>query len=158
LEKSGSTRAQRATRTFLIRVAGRISHLMFRAWFSNLTDTVTTPAPRRLFVIRKDAIYTASGYSVIRIPYFVQFDAAVVDFLFKGFANDLSAYNSFSHGFHDAKAVLPADFCELGVERFKSDLERFDIVAVDIIESLRKKSYEIGNPLCVVPRSMMHFL
>jgi hypothetical protein len=46
----------------------------------------------------------------------------------------------YQHGFVDSKAALPADFCSLGVQRFKSDLEKFDFIRDEILDSLKKKN------------------
>lgn len=46
----------------------------------------------------------------------------------------------YPNGFIDKKAVLPSDFCELGIELFKNDLVKFEYHAQEIIESLKEKS------------------
>lgn len=62
----------------------------------------------------------------------------------------------YPHGFiSDAKTlVLPADFCELGIMKFKSDLERFPEIQQDIIESLQVKIEKLGDIRKVLPPSL----
>jgi hypothetical protein len=84
----------------------------------------------------KDKIFSHLGYKIIRIPYFVQLDKRVMHKLFGDFVLDSFDYVDYPHGFIDSKAVLPADFCSLGVQRFKSDLERFDFIRDEILKSL----------------------
>lgn len=97
----------------------------------------------------KDAIIQNSGYSVIRIPYFVQLDKLVMQNAFFDYILEPFDLVNYPHGFVDSKAVLPADFCSLGVERFRKDLIRFAYIADDILESLKKikKSEDTIYPL-----------
>lgn len=90
--------------------------------------------------LEKDKIFSDLGYTVIRIPYFVQLDRRVMNNLFGNFVSNCYDYVDYPHGFIDPKAVLPADFCSLGVQRFKSDLERFDFIRDEILDSLKMKN------------------
>ena len=105
--------------------------------------------------IDKDEDYTTLGYKVIRIPYFIQLTKEVILDLFNiELKNDL--YN-YPHGFIDKKAVLPADFCELGVTKFREDLVRFSYVKEDIISSLvaHRKTKDMH---IILPPSLQHII
>lgn len=104
----------------------------------------------------RDAILRAAGYTVVHIPYFVQLDAATIGLLFGTLVTDQSAFKSFPHGFVAEKVVMPADFCELGVQRFLNDLERFVAVAGDIAASLRVAETRLGDWRLVYPPSLRH--
>jgi very-short-patch-repair endonuclease len=64
------------------------------------------------------------GFSLIRIPYFIQLDSEVIEYYFGAFVNNKEKFNNFPHGFIDSKAMLPADYCELGQIEFTSFLEK----------------------------------
>jgi hypothetical protein len=98
-----------------------------------------TKAKTILDDMTKDAILLSDGYCVIRVPYFVQLDKRVMNILFGEFLEPFD-FNNYPHGFVDQKAVLPADFCSLGVQRFKSDLEKFDYIRDEILDSLKMKN------------------
>ena len=73
------------------------------------------------------------GYKVIRIPYFVQMSSDIIKLLFN---KDVEYAQTFPHGFVDKSALLPSDFCSIGVERFMDDLNRFEIIEDEIIKSM----------------------
>jgi hypothetical protein len=102
----------------------------------------------------RDVVLRAAGYSVVRIPYFVQLDATTIAQLFGSLVTDRSAFKRFPHGFIAEKVVMPADFCELGVQRFSADLQRFATVAEDIAESLRAAEARLGDWRLVYPLSL----
>jgi hypothetical protein len=88
----------------------------------------------------KRNIYESMGYTVIEIPYFVQFSKDIVQLLFSKYAyNELEQYSTYSHGFIDSKATLPCDFNTAGYARFIRDLSTFDIIRQDIKSSLQHK-------------------
>lgn len=86
----------------------------------------------------KDLYFQEQHITVIRIPYFVQISPQTSELLF-GIKSPLS--NNYPHGFisEAATCVLPAAYCELGVQRFKEDLQKFACIRKDIIESLRNR-------------------
>lgn len=86
----------------------------------------------------KDTAYSKEGYEIIRIPYFVQLDSKVMSSLFSNYVSESFNYIEYPHGFIDEKAVLPADFCSLGVRRFKNDLMKFSYIKKEIMNSLSK--------------------
>jgi hypothetical protein len=101
--------------------------------YSHYTNSKTIIRDRE-----KDLLFRKSGYRVIRIPYFIQLDEKVMRDLFSEYVCSFR-FTEYPHGFHDKKAVLPADFCSLGVQRFKTDLTRFSYVKYPILKSLLAK-------------------
>ena len=83
--------------------------------------------------IEKDRIYTGMGYRVVRIPYFVQMDKYIIELLF---GIDVKERDVYPHGFIDSKAIQPVDFCEAGLERFIRELNMYDYIYFDILNSL----------------------
>lgn len=102
----------------------------------------------------RDALLRAAGYAVVRIPYFVQLDATTIGHLFCALVTDRSPFKSFPHGFIAEKVVMPADFCELGVQRFVADLQWFAAVAKEIAESLRAAEARLRDWRLVYPLSL----
>lgn len=103
----------------------------------------------------RDKLFADMGYTVVRIPYFVQLDSRVVNFLFAKYVGDCSGYSNYPHGFIDDKALLPADFCYLGEDRFIKDLAKFDFLKEDVKNSLREKFLNKGDwRLVCSPRIM----
>lgn len=47
--------------------------------------------------------------------------------------------------------MFPADFCELGIERFKHDLDRFAFIRTDILKSLRDTALQKGDSPLIYP-------
>jgi very-short-patch-repair endonuclease len=90
---------------------------------------------------QKNDIIADSGYKIVRIPYFVQLSENVMSFLFGDHLEILPFdFVEYSHGFVDESAVLPADFCTLGVKRFENDLQNFCFISDDILRSLENIS------------------
>ena len=103
----------------------------------------------------KNRFYQENKFWSVRIPYFVQLSKVVIENLFH---TELDFIQKYPHGFIDKKALLPADFCELGIERFKADLLYFDYIKLDIINSLKIKMEEVGNRRLVVSNSLSKIL
>lgn len=99
---------------------------------------------------KKDSIYSSMGYSIIRIPYFVQMSTEIISLLFQ---TTLEFEQSYPHGFIDKKCILPADFCSLGLIRFEKDIERFSIIESDIKNSLKSKVKVLGDNRLVFSQS-----
>lgn len=93
-------------------------------------------------------IWRNIGYRVIRIPYFIQLSSEVIDDLFK---IDIEWEQVYEHGFIDDCCVLPADFCTVGLTRFHFDLQQFEYIEHDIIESLKNKIKQGLRKYEVVP-------
>lgn len=96
---------------------------------------------------KKDSILADLNIDVIRLPYFVQIDAYIIKLLFNKEYNKVS----YPHGFIDKKAILPSDFCEMGISRFLNDLDKFSGIKTDIIQSLRTKIIQSGDSRVVIP-------
>ena len=98
----------------------------------------------------KDELAKQDKYRVIRIPYWVQLTTETLRHYF-----DLEAeiIQDFPHGFITTK-VFPASFCELGVQRFRTEMDGLPIsVRAAVISSLRDRVKEYGFKY-VVPQSL----
>lgn len=63
-------------------------------------------------------------------------------FYFGGMAKDVGFLyeTEYDHGFLHPNIVLPADFCELGIQRFQNDIKTFpDSVKERIIYTLKQR-------------------
>jgi hypothetical protein len=105
--------------------------------------------------IKKDQIYHQLEYNIVRIPYFVQISTLTIE---KLFGKRLNFQQTFPHGFISKTVIMPCDFCELGIVKFKMDLEKFCYVKTEIINSLKMKAIELGNKELVVPPSLEYLL
>ncbi len=105
--------------------------------------------------IEKDEDYSSLGYRIFRIPYFVQISTPLLK---KIFNENIPFIQRYPNGFIDPKAVLPSDFCELGIQLFKNDLVRFEYLAEEIVESLRNKAKEKNDIELVVPLSLKELI
>lgn len=107
--------------------------------------------------IEKDKYFKGKGYKVIRIPYFVQLSPIIIKLLFdKRKRNFIQGY---PHGFVSSLALLPADFCEAGVKRFKNEIEQtFAVIRKEIVDSLRKRVDDLGDINLVLPESLQYLL
>lgn len=117
-----------------------------------------TQAKRILQDNEKDANAIKFGYNVIRIPYFVQLSPSMIKELFN---LSIPEYQQiYPHGFIDTKACLPADFCELGIEKFKNDLVRFDAsgISQDICISLANRVKSVTTFEYIYPKSLESLL
>lgn len=101
--------------------------------------------------IRKREIVEKAGFRMISIPYWIQLTPSVIISLFKiDQAKDLS--NNYPLGFISEKVILPAEFCFLGVERFKKEMQFFsEEVQTKVILSLEQKIKQQGDWRLVVP-------
>jgi len=86
--------------------------------------------------LEKDKIFKDEGYNVCRVPYFVQIRDLFLPVELES-TNELYAklenaskdkpYYDYLSGFIDDKVVLPANFCSLGIKKFKKDLVKHSI-------------------------------
>lgn len=91
---------------------------------------------------KKYKIYKEMRYLVIRFPYFIQLPIS-----------------NYPHGFIDKNVMLPAYFCELGIERFKDEIYKdFSFARKDIIKSLNNWINICGNKNLVIPPSLEYIL
>lgn len=103
----------------------------------------------------KDDDYVKLGYQVFRIPYFIQMNFNLLQMIFN---ENIQFKQIYPDGFIDKKAILPADYCEKGIENFKNDLEKFSYCKKDIIESLKAKIKELNNIELVLPKSLYYLV
>ena len=110
----------------------------------------------------KDNVLKALGYKVIRIPYFVQLDNEAIKYFF---GLDIEFNYGFKHGFIAKNVSLPANFCELGIWKFKDFLFHISdtkVIFPQIKESIRYKIDRMKRPniplamgwLSVIPSSL----
>jgi hypothetical protein len=90
---------------------------------------------------QKDAIALKNGMRLIRVPYWVQLDSLMAKFRF---GLETSIDQTFPHGFITTK-LFPGSFCELGVIRFRRELDTLpSSVREAVISSLRDRVAEHG--------------
>jgi len=123
--------------------------------YRHYTDTSTI-----LRDIYKDALWLdlKEDNRVIRIPYFIQLDGGT---LFNYFGElleelnlsyeDVEINNNYSHGFIDKKALLPANFCILGIRKFISDYNRSNKYVREIIANSLIKWVESKDLIEIFP-------
>jgi hypothetical protein len=89
---------------------------------------------------RKDASAKATGIKVLRVPYFVQMQWSDLEpYLDQDLltVNPANGFNlNYPNGFIHHGCVLPTDFCEVGLVKFKEDLVRFQSKSNEILYSL----------------------
>lgn len=103
----------------------------------------------------KNGTYTNMGYKVVRFPYFIQPSRNIINLLLN---LNVDYEQTYPHGFIDEAAILPADFCEIGVLKFINDLNRFNIIRAEIIESLRNKVETHGDIDLVLPPTLNNLI
>lgn len=96
-------------------------------------------------------LYVSLGYKVIRIPYFIQMSTELLRDIFKV---NIKVERTYEDGFIDSSALLPADFCEMGVQKFEQDLHTFEYAKESIYNTLRIKATELQSVELVVPKSL----
>ena len=102
----------------------------------------------------KDAVAHSLGYSVVRIPYWVQLTTETAQHYF-GIQAQIS--QDFPHGFITTK-IFPASFSEMGVSRFSRELSALpENTNYAVISSLRDRAQEHGAKY-VLPPSLHHML
>lgn len=104
---------------------------------------------------KKNILYSELGYKCIRIPYFVQLSSSVI---YNLFGVKMDYIQKFPHGFisKERSLVLPCDYCEKGINRFIDDLQLFNYIKSDIIDSLKRKVNELGNIELVIPNRLQY--
>jgi hypothetical protein len=102
----------------------------------------------------KDAIASELGYKTIRFPYWVQLDGMTLEHFFR---LEAEIAQDFPHGFITTR-YFPASFCEVGVARFRKELEDLpDAVRLKVVQSLHDRSKEYGTEY-VMPSSLRHLI
>ena len=102
----------------------------------------------------KDAVANTLGYSVVRVPYWVQLTTETAKHYF-GFNTKIS--QDFPHGFITTK-IFPASFSEMGVSRFAKELSALPKNTKNaVISSLRDRAQDHGVEY-VLPSTLHHLL
>lgn len=96
---------------------------------------------------RRDVWFSDKGIHTLRIPYFIQLNTRTIKDIL---GVDFEYTQVYPHGFIDKKAVLPAEFSELGVERFLTQIDKYNYLKDDIRVSLEKKICELGDERLVI--------
>jgi len=96
----------------------------------------------------KNNLFLTHGFSIIRIPYFVQLTESVVSFLFQ---QNFDFSNNFPHGFiHPASGSL-GHFCKLGLSRAEHIINSYPSeVKEQIFLSLQKRSEYLDCPVTIL--------
>lgn len=104
--------------------------------------------------VEKDTVAHSLGYSVVRIPYWVQLTTETVQHYF-GIQAQIA--QDFPHGFITTK-IFPASFSELGVSRFFREISALPGSTKNaVISSLQDRAQEHGIEY-VLPPSLRHML
>jgi len=105
---------------------------------------------------KKYEIFKKHEYKIIEIPYFVQLSNLLI---FNLFNVNIKIKQIYPNGFIDNKALLPSDFCYLGIKRFENDLKTFHFIKYDIIKSIKKKLNEMNkNESLLILYILFYFL
>lgn len=105
---------------------------------------------------RKDKIYRDMGYTIIRIPFFVQPSSETLKHYFNV---DKELNLQYPHGFIIYNSTPPSNFCPLGIERFINEFKKLpESVKKDIAKSLNKL-IELGeSEEYVIPKQCKEIL
>lgn len=105
-----------------------------------------TQASTILADAEKRKMYEAMGYTVVEWPYWLQPDKNTVRTYFGKYRARFSQhFCNFHQGFVSKDCVLPADFCELGVERYNYELSCQDAhTIIRVLWSLENKEQLYG--------------
>ena len=102
----------------------------------------------------KDSVARSLGYSVVRIPYWVQLTSETAEYYF-GIRTQI--LQDFPHGFITTK-VFPASFSEMGISRFSREfLALPENTKNAVLSSLRDRAQDHGAEY-VLPSSLRHIL
>jgi hypothetical protein len=94
----------------------------------------------------RDTLAQQNQMRVVRVPYWIQLDSTTVQYYF---GISAAIIQTFPHGFITTK-LFPASFCELGIERFRSDLHALPVqVRGAVIKSLRGYVARAGRGIWV---------
>ena len=113
---------------------------------------------RNTLVIKKDGEKDETarqlGYTVVRIPYWVQIDSEMLKYYF-GINEKIE--QDFPHGFITTR-IFPASFCEKGIKRFQNELDKLpNHVKKAVIQSLKDQTEKHGIEY-VLPSSLQSIL
>ena len=101
-----------------------------------------------------DRAAAAQGRRVVRFPYWIQLDSRT---LLHYFRVQQELQTLFPHGFITTK-LFPASFCELGIERFRTELDSLpQDVRSEVVSSLRDRANEHGVQY-VLPSTLRYLI
>lgn len=128
--------------------------------FKHYTDALQIKIDRE-----KDKLCFDNNIILIRIPYWIQLTNETLRYYFKSkFAtqfifNGVDIIQDYKHGFIDSKCILPASFCELGINRFKEEfLELPNVIKNEICNSIQEKILEMKDIQYVIPNILNGYL
>ena len=102
----------------------------------------------------KDAVATSLGFTVVRIPYWIQLDTETLSHYF---GLNAEVNQDFPHGFITTK-LFPGSYCEMGITRFQNDLESLPSgVYNEVVNSLRDRANECGVDY-VLPSNLQYLI
>ena len=95
----------------------------------------------------KTEIMEENGYSVIRIPPYVQLDQLMIKYYFNKEINEQLYETANEHGFLHKEILLPGSFVKEGLDRFENDLKKLPSEVVKKITDtlLFRKELLINN-------------
>lgn len=106
---------------------------------------------------RKQKLAEEVGFTCVQYPYWLGIHPEYMNELLGN-----RIINSLSHipaGFISKSVVLPADFCEMGIRRFKNEYEDLPShIQSEIKDSLLIKIEELGNLDLVLPTSLRYIV
>lgn len=104
----------------------------------------------------EDTVYQNLNYKIVRVPYYIQIETKIIKLLFDiNFEYELK----YPHGFNEKNVILPANFCSLGLKRFERELDYFDIVKENVIDTLLNKIEENNyNSEIVIPDEFIYII
>ena len=108
--------------------------------------------------IKKDLFFKTEGYSVIRIPFFIEFGLEEMKLLFGNVDEDICSI--YSSGFIHENVVLPSNFVERGINRFLKDKKLFlnnNTIKNKFWKTLIIKMFAKESVRCVLPPSLNFF-
>jgi len=114
--------------------------------------------------VEKEKWFNSLGYAVIKIPYFIQLSNETIKYYF---GIEFEIKQKFPHGFIGDSAVFPCDYCEIGIEKFKKEMNELKSVPSnylveggtvfdDIVLSLYEKTIKFGDVRYVLPTSLLY--
>jgi len=125
-------------------------------------DSHFTSAKAIVNDLDKEELAQSFDYSVIRIPYFIQLDDAMINHYFGEYiTHDIIKFefNQYPHGFIDPKARTPGDFCELGQKRFMDTWKSIPhTVQLQLGYNLSDISHTAGSADITLFSSIIHYL
>jgi hypothetical protein len=99
---------------------------------------------------KKDEVYKAMEYTIIRIPFFVQPSSETLMHYFN-IKGELQL--QYPHGFIIYDSTPPTNFCSLGLERFIEEFEKFpETIKKDIVKSFKKLIHLGEKEEYVIPK------